>query len=293
MKIIDIISPEHTSIFISLNNDHSNYKEVPRRAEFEILTKNGAKRWIDLTWGEIMFQEVPALIGTAFDITDRKRAELRIKALASELSATEQRSRKRMAAFLHDKIGHALALSKMKIESLLETGEKSSVRQSAAEAHTLIHEAIQTTRSFTFELSPPILYDLGLIPAIDWLVEELQKREKITATLQKPISKVFLTDEVRNVLFEGTKELFINIIKHSQATRINVSIMSQDSVITVAVRDDGIGFDISKLDQQQMTQRSFGLYNLKERLRDVDGRMEIDSKPKGGTTVRMIAPSIS
>jgi PAS domain S-box-containing protein len=292
-KVTDILSPEHHTAFSSMKNSQSVDKDIPQRAEFEIIKKNGTKRWIDLTWGDVMFQEVPAVIGTAFDITERKFAELRIRALASELSATEQRSRKRMAAFLHDKIGHALALSKMKLETLIEKSEPASVRQSAEEVHALLREAIQTTRSFTFELSPPILYDLGLVPAIDWLVEEMQKREKIQTSLRKPVLKILLADEVRNVLFEGTREVLINAIKHSRANKIDVGIDATNSMIIISVRDNGVGFDVSILDQTQTTQKSFGLYNLRERLRDVGGRLEIESQHKLGTTVRMIAPILS
>ncbi|MBI5021962.1 MAG: PAS domain S-box protein [Ignavibacteriales bacterium] len=290
MKITDILVPDQHSVFFSMERDLSANKDVPQRAEFEIIKKDGVKLWIDLTWGDVMFQGIPAIIGTAFDITERKFGELRIRALASELSATEQRSRKRMAAFLHDKIGHALALSKMKVESLIEGSENTLMRQSAEEAHALLRDAIQTTRSFTFELSPPILYDLGLVPAIDWLLEELQKREKIQTSLSKPVAKILIADEVRNVLFEGTREVLINAIKHSRANNIDVGINATNSMVTVSVGDNGVGFDVSGLDQTQTVQKSFGLFNLRERLHDIGGRLEIDSQHKLGTTIRMIAP---
>jgi len=241
----------------------------------------------------VTFQGLPAIIGTAFDVTERKRAEIRIKALASELSSTEQRSRRTMAAFLHDKIGHALALSKMKVEALLQASQQPIARQSAEEVHALLRDAIKTTRAFTFELSPPILYDLGLVPAIDWLIEELQKQQKISISLHKPISKFRLADDVRNVLFEGTRELLINSVKHGRAKIIDVSIAQQDSMVTIAVRDDGAGFDVSRIDQLQTGHKSFGLYNLKERLKDINGRMEIESSPGRGTAVRIHAPTIT
>ncbi len=293
MKATDLFSPEYRSAFIIKDRNYSKDIDVPHRAEFEILKKNGAKRYIDLSWGSVTFQGIPAIIGTAFDVTERKRAEIRIKALASELSSTEQRSRRRMAAFLHDKIGHALALSKMKVEALLQASQQPIARQSAEEVYALLRDAIKTTRAFTFELSPPILYDLGLVPAIDWLIEELQKQQKISISLHKPISKFRLADDVRNVLFEGTRELLINSVKHGRAKIIDVSIAQQDSMVTIAVRDDGAGFDVSRIDQLQTGHKSFGLYNLKERLKDINGRMEIESSPGRGTAVRIHAPTIT
>jgi PAS domain S-box-containing protein len=290
MKVTDIFPAELHSSFLSMKRSPSAEEGIPQQAEFEILRKDGTRRWIDLTWGEVLFQEVRATIATAFDITERKLAELRIRALASELSATEQRSRRRMAAFLHDKIGHALALSKMKVETLLESHDRETMRQSVEEVHALLREAIQTTRSFTFELSPPILYDLGLVPAIDWLVEELRKREMINATLRKPPFKIQLADEVRNVLFEGTRELLINAMKHGRATCIDVAVDLQGPVMILTVRDDGVGCDLASMDRLQRGGKGFGLYNLRERLKDVGGRMEIESQPNRGTTVRMVAP---
>ncbi len=291
MKAPDLFSPEYQSTFVTMNSAPVRDVEDPRHTELEIRQKDGERRWVDLTWGPILLHDVEATIATAFDITERKKADQRIRALASDLSLTEQRSRRRMAAFLHDQIGHALALSKMKVEELLETKGTMPVRQSAEELRTLIHEAIQSSRSFTFELSPPILYDLGLVPAIDWLVDELRKQEKISVTLRKPLAKLSLTDDTRNVLFEGTRELLINARKHSGAKSIDVAITVDGSIITIVVRDDGVGFDTSKMYQIQAENRGFGLSNLRGRLKDIGGKMEIDSRPGCGTTIRLIAPS--
>jgi signal transduction histidine kinase len=237
-----------------------------------------------------VFEGMPATIGTAFDITERKQAELRIRKLASDLSSTEMRSRRTVAAFLHDTIGQALALSKMKVETLLHPDGKTSAERSVEELYALLQDAIKTTRSFTFQLSPPILYDLGLVPALDWLIEEMQKQFTGSITFDKPILKFSLSDEVRNILFEGTREALINAVKHGRAASIDVTIMTEDSVVTVKVHDKGVGFDVPAMDKIRARQKSFGLYNLRERLKDVGGRLEIDSRPGAGTTMRLIAP---
>jgi PAS domain S-box-containing protein len=290
MKVTDLLIAVHRKLFLSMEAGRRSDAPDPQRGEFIITTKGGAELWIDLSWGPALFEGLPATIGTAFDITERKQAELRIRKLASDLSSTEMRSRRTMAAFLHDTIGQALALSKMKVEALLHPDGKSSAKRSVEELYALLQDAIKTTRSFTFQLSPSILYDLGLVPALDWLIEEMQKQFTGSITFEKPILKISLSDEVRNILFEGTREALINAVKHGRAASIDVTIMTEDSVVTVKVHDKGVGFDLPAMDKIGAKQKSFGLYNLRERLKDVGGRLEIDSRPGAGTTMRLIVP---
>lgn len=289
-KVTDIILHECQSSLIEKKPASQHNYVRPQRKEFRIKKKDGTVRWIDLAWGSILFQGIQATIGTAFDITERNLAENRIKTLASELSSTEQKTRRRMASFLHDKIGHALALSKMKVESLMQNASDKSANLAFQDVHRLIHDAIQTTRSFTFELSPPILFDLGLVPAIEWLTEELQKQHNIKVFLHKPLLKISLSDEVRNTLFEGTRELLLNAIKHSNAHIIDVTITTFNFTISITVQDNGVGFDVSIIEIIMTEKKSFGLFNLRERLKDIGGMLEINSQMNKGSTVRLIAP---
>lgn len=286
----DFIAAEDRDLFAKYCTLPEKETPEPHRAEFRIIARNGETRWLDFTSGSIHYQGRELRLGTAFDITERKHAEMRIKTLAFELNSTEQQSRRRMAAFLHDTIGQALALGRMKVEGLLSADHADAMRQSARELNALLQEAIQTTRTFTFELSPPVLFDLGLVPAIDWLMEQVQKRQNISITFSKPLLKILISDQVRNILFDGTRELLMNALKHSRATCLDIAVTLQDRTVTVTVHDDGVGFDMCEIARHQSRQASFGLFYLKERLADVGGALEIESASGAGTTVRLVAP---
>ncbi len=121
------------------------------------------------------------------DITERKASEEKIRvyeeqlrSLASELTLLEERERRRIANDLHDHIGQNLALSKIKLGEL-RASVSSSLVKPLHEIHGLIEQTIQYTRSLTFELSPPILYELGFEAAVEWLAEQIQEKHGISS----------------------------------------------------------------------------------------------------------------
>ena len=169
--------------------------------------------------GKTLFYE-----GTVEDISETKQAEERIdqyqrqlRSLASELTLAEERERRRISNLLHDHIGQLHATAKMKLGSIESAIQDPAVRKEINEIRDLIGQAIHYGRTLTFELSPPILYDLGLEAAVEWLAEQVEEQNAITREfendgLPKPIS-----DEIRVLLFTAVRELLVNVVKHSGA----------------------------------------------------------------------------
>jgi signal transduction histidine kinase len=153
----------------------------------------------------------------------------------------------------------------------------------------LIDQAVQYTRSLTFELSPPILYELGLEAAAEWLTEQIQEKHGIQIGFEDDRQSKPIKDEIRLSLFKATKELLINIVKHAQASKAKVSIWREDNSIRIRVEDDGVGFSTSK-DKQLGKTTGFGLFNIRERIKYLRGNIEIKSEPGGGTQITLSAP---
>lgn len=238
--------------------------------------------------------EVAAVSMIVRDTTERKRAEQkllryqeRLRTLAAELSRAEEKERRRIASELHDGVGQALTVAAMKL-GLLEGATSPKFRKTAREVHTLVEQALEAARTLTFQLSPPILHDLGFAPAVEWLSEQFEERHGLRTDFHDDARPKPLAEEVGIVLFKAVRELLFNVVKHADAGRAEVSLESRDESVRVRVEDDGVGFE--QEGERQAASNSFGLFSMRERLASLGGRVEIDSAPGEGTRVTLHAP---
>ncbi len=164
------------------------------------------------------------------DITERRESEEKIRtyqaqlqSLASELSLTEERERRRLATVLHDHIAQLLVVAKGKFEKLQESALYRSLANPMEEIRKLIEESIRYTRSLVFELSPPILYDLGFEPAMEWLAEHMENQYGLVVHVEDDGQPKPLDNEARVLLFRAVRELLFNVLKHAQASSARYS----------------------------------------------------------------------
>ena len=241
--------------------------------------------------------KVAGIAAYARDITLRKQADERIRAyqdqlrsLASELSLTEERERRDIATALHDRVGQTLAICKIKLGALRQSASSSEFSEPLEEIHKYIEEVIQDTRSLTFEISSPILYQLGLEAALEWLTEETRKREGIRTQFRDDGQPKPLDDDVQIVLFQAVRELLVNVVKHAQAQRVEVAIGRNDNYVRIVVEDDGVGFDYFPIGSHWREITGFGLFSIRERLGHLGGHTHITSNPGLGTKIILLAP---
>ncbi len=232
------------------------------------------------------------------DIAERKDAEgklfdyqSQLKSLASELSLTEERERRRIATELHDRISQFLVISKVKLETLRKSASSADIVKALSEVCESIDQTIQNTRSLTFDLSSPILYELGFEAAVaEWLDEHVYKKHGIAAEFLDDGQPKPLDDDIRVFLFRDVRELLINVVKHAHARKVKVSSRKVGSEIHVSVEDDGTGFNVSEITSIATKTGGFGLFSIRERLEQLGGRLKIESEAGRGTKVTIIAP---
>lgn len=241
---------------------------------------------------------VDSLLGLVQDITDRRRYEKKILdhqkhllSLATELILTEERERRSIAAALHDHVGQSLAIAGIKLGELREKDETGHLSGLVDEIRGLIDGAIRQTRSLTFELSPPILYELGLEAAVASLVEHFAREHGFSISFSADRGPKPLDQNVSILLFQSVRELIVNAIKHARASGIAVSSRREDNHILLTVKDDGVGFRPSADENSGV--HGFGLFSIRERLRYLGGSMCIESSPGAGTSVTLSAPLTS
>ena len=242
--------------------------------------------------GKIAYYE-----GTAQDITQRKEAEAKLmlyqqqlRSLASELSLAEERLRRRIAAELHDHIAQNLAISKIKLESLTGDAEPDLVK-SLNEVNGLISQTIEATRSLTFEISPPVLYELGFEAAVNWLAKQTRRRFGLEVEFADDGKPKPLNTDIRVLLFQAVRELLVNVVKHAKAKKAKVFTCRIQKNIQVTVEDNGVGFDTEAISSvKDPAKGGFGLFNIRERLDQIGGSVIINARAGKGTRITLTAP---
>jgi PAS domain S-box-containing protein len=230
------------------------------------------------------------------DITERKRTEEELKrsaerltAVMSQLTVAEERERRAIATDLHDDLSQLLALANLKLRSLPSPSDSDCCREAFCEAVELVNQAERSSRSLSFQISPPQLFHLGLVPALETLAQELQKVHKLIVMIHDDGKPKDLTQTARSVLYRATRELLLNVAKHANVEVAHVDVRSDDGLLLIAVTDSGVGFD-KRLVEAPAPGAGFGLVSMRERLRLIGGEFDIDTRPGDGAVATLTVP---
>jgi PAS domain S-box-containing protein len=219
----------------------------------------------------------------------RERTE-QLGSLASELTLAEQRERQRLAQVLHDGLQQLLAAANFRL-SILERIEDDQVRRHVTELNGLICASIEMSRSLTAELSPPILREGGLQQALVWLGRWMRDKHDLAVDLHTQISETSMGEDVAILLFQATRELLFNVVKHAGVKSAQLQATSlPDGYLQITVTDQGAGFNADMLCRDGGRCGGFGLFSIRERLDLLGGSLEIDSKPGRGSRFTLTIP---
>jgi PAS domain S-box-containing protein len=273
--------------------EHLKKDGVANDFEVKLVRKGGEPYLALMNATRITFNGEDIVLTVIDDITERKRMEEEIhayqeqlKSVAMQLALTEEKERRQIAIALHDNVGQILAMAKMKLGMMKAKATSSDLIKNCEEVYSLCERAIKSTRDLTSEISPPILYELGFEAALEWLVEKRREQHNIRVEFDTDGQDRNISDDIRGFIFQSVRELLVNTTKHSQAGRVKVSVRGEGPAMRICVEDDGVGLDVAKLTASD----GFGLFNIKERLSNICGRLEIESKPGKGTRVTLLVP---
>jgi len=265
-------------------------------------TKEGRIIDVQVDWNYMrdIKGHVVGFISVITDITERKKAEQelinyqnQLKSLASQLTLSEEKERKRLADSLHDEIGQELFGIKIKLEMLKDSLSSTEDTKTLGNILNAIQQVVEHTRSLTVELSPPILYELGLEKALEWLAEQTHNNYGIMVTFEDDKREKPLDDDVKIFLYQAVRELLTNVVKHAQVKNARVSVKKDNSNIRICCEDGGVGFTYSQQGMSSDRKEGFGLFSIMERLDHFGGHLEIESQPDRGTHITLVAPLIS
>jgi len=235
------------------------------------------------------------------DITERRQAEekivkyqLHLRSFAHQLMTTEERERRKIAQELHDGFPQKLVLSKL----LLQTIQKGiPVDNAAAQMFSRIYgiydDMTNEVRSLTYQLAPPVLYEVGLEPALERMLKNMLAGMTVEWEFENWRGNEPVKGEIATVMYSIVRELVMNVVKYAEARHLKVTIAQKDEWTVAVVQDDGKGMPagVDRRERNDHEMHGFGLFSIRERLRYLNGRLTIDSGPGKGTIVRIEVPS--
>ncbi len=232
------------------------------------------------------------------DITLRKKAEEKlqhsydeIRRLASHLQDVREEERLIISREIHDQLGQLLTVMKMDIswlnKKLLLTINE-GIQEKMEELNAMVDETIKTVRKIAAELRPSLLDELGLDAAIEWHLNEFEKRAGIDVQYSGLNEEVSLSISSKTGLFRIVQESLTNVVRYAHAKKIIVNLEKHDDQLLLTLQDDGIGFDKSKI----ANKKTFGIVGMRERATMMGGSYEITSNPGKGTTTIVNVPLV-
>jgi len=223
---------------------------------------------------------------------EMQRMQQNLRFYLKQITFAQEEERQRIAQELHDDTAQALVVISRKLDSFV-SGNKKLPENSINELEDIINQVNRTlheVRRFSQDLRPSVLDDLGLIPALEWFVPELEKHFKINVKLKVCGEPQRFSPETELVLFRISQEAMRNIGKHSNASKAWVTISFNDEDTTIIIKDNGKGFKLPKTISDLASMGKLGLVGMQERVQLIGGRLEVSSRPGKGTMVTIVIP---
>jgi PAS domain S-box-containing protein len=300
MPFWSILHPDDRALARERGLARQHGERFPPSLDYRVLTKGGETRWVEFTAVPTAFAGESAILGTAVDVTERKRAEAALRSSLDELRRSEERlrrlarhqvhiredERKRLGFDLHDGVCQELIGVAIMIHSVRErmTLSEQVGADVLARAVGYLNAVVEHLRLLARELRPMLLQDLGLADSLASLAAGMTSSERsVTLRLLTPIPR--LADGVELAVYRIAQEALTNAVRHSQARAITASLTRVDGHLRLEVRDDGCGFDVVTRSSDAL-----GLTGMQERAVALGGSLAVDSVVGQGTVVTLECP---
>ena len=235
------------------------------------------------------------------EITERKElyralheSEKTLRHMSTHLIRTQEKERKRVALELHDELGQALSLLKLKIGSIKKAlpQDQTDLKNECKGISDYVVQMVENVRRLSRDLSPRIIEDLGLSSALRWLAESSARHMNIEPLFEMDDIDSLLSPEAQITLYRIFQEAITNIVKYAKATQIWISTRKGEikNILTFILKDNGVGFDLEHFVEHISTEKGLGLAAMNERAKMLGGSFEISSQKGIGTTITISVP---
>ncbi|HTA63032.1 MAG TPA: PAS domain-containing protein [Bacteroidia bacterium] len=297
-KLVNDIAPQHTRQMVI--NNYNQIVEKKQMMEWEETNSypTGVRTGTVFV-SPILDKEgnCVQLLGVVHDNTERKKNEVSIIAmneqlrnLSSHLQNIREEERTRVAREIHDDLGQHLTGLKFALTALKNKNTKEfhlpTIEDSVHNMIDMVDTTIVSVRRIAKELRPGVLDDLGLEAAIEWQAKEYEERTDVKTTVNSNLNNHEFSKEINTAIFRIFQESFTNIIRHAQATNVNVNLFIEANNLVLQIIDNGVGIS----DERKQNNTSLGLLGMRERATYLSGTFVIEKQQQGGTSVTVTIP---
>jgi PAS domain S-box-containing protein len=291
---IDLLLPErfridHPSSIDAFAYDHESARRMAQRREMFGLKKDGSEFPAEASISKLSIGERTTFTVIVRDITDRLRTERQLQSLTTELMTAQEEERRRIARELHDDVNQRLALLAIDMTNML-SGPSTLPPQAKEAVQSLNQRLVRISddvRRMAYQFHPSILDDLGLTAALKHMADEWSEKTGIKTVIVQEEMADPLPRDIASCLYRVAQESLSNIMKHARATRVELELTCGDQEITLSIYDTGVGFDLTDI---RARHPGLGLVNMRERVRSVQGRLDIQSQLGRGTHISVHIP---
>ncbi len=297
-----LLHPDDINVVV-INRNNTNKAKDGEMIESDYRLKHKSGKWVWFHNTVSVFErdkngEVYLTVGTIQNITKSKQAEEeliesreRLRNLSSHLQAAREEERKQVAREIHDELGQSLTALKLDLSlcssHFPDTPEnKKVINTKMPGILKLVDDTISKVRKISTRLRPSLLDNSGLVPALEWQINEFQKRTNIKCKTKFIDDDSTLDKDMSMAIFRICQESLTNVARHAKAKNVTVILERKNGSLVMEVKDDGIGINESKI----LNSQSFGLLGMKERAKYFGGKMTINSLKEKGTSVKAEFP---
>lgn len=270
---------------------------TPQACELKMFKHNFAPISVEATGrGAIHVQRAQLFRMVLVDITERKateamlrQSEVQLRALSRRVLEVQEAERRLVAIELHDQLGQSLTAIKINLQANAHLQDQ-EVSEQTSENIRIVDDALQQVRSLALSLRPPMLDDLGLVPALRWMAGQHSERSGFVTNLYAARLPGRLDPDIEVACFRIVQEALTNIARYARPTTVAIILSDLGSDLVLSVQDDGCGFDVDASRAKALAGKSVGVLGMEQRAGLVGGSLVIESTPGSGSTVRLRCP---
>ncbi len=292
LSVFDFRPKEDIEKFKAVTN--TAFRGIHHAGVWRHKKKDETILYIDIITYDINYKGQQTRLVLANNITEKHIAEEKLKEsydairkLTEHIQNVREEERLHMAREIHDELGQLLTILKMDVSWLNKRTDPDNMiaKDKLGEILSVIDTTVKTVRRIASELRPSLLDDLGLVAAMEWHLEEFEKRSGILKELYIPETEILLPDSLKIGIFRIFQESLTNVARHSDATKVIVSLIPDQKQLILTIKDNGKGFE-----EKESVKKTLGLLGMKERSQMMGGQYSISGIQGEGTTVTVIVP---
>jgi PAS domain S-box-containing protein len=260
--------------------------------EIENTRRDGTRAWIAWTNKPVRNKDgrIIEILSVGVDVTQRKQAQDQVQFLTHQLIKAQENERLKISRDLHDHIAQDLSTLKISLETLF-TNQSVEIRQKITRLSDILQRSIASVRDMAYDLRPPGLDQLGLVKTLYLYCEDFSQTSRIDIDFAAAgMDALDLTYEIEINIYRLIQEALNNIKRHAGAKRVTIRLVASSPDLVIRIKDNGKGFDVKTRRKQALKEKRMGLQSMVERVRLLDGKINIQSKSNQGTYIYIGIP---